>query len=170
MKKLIFVFALLTGLSFNQTQAQNADAKITYTKVVDASADDVWTILREMDDIDKYSSGIAKVVWTGHKGEGAERVCYPPKGQEGYFKESIMAFDDANRTYSYAVVEGIPAIGMVNTFKVVDLGYQKSMIVWSSTFDEFMQNPQMTEEQFMGFINMSLKEMVDNVIMAAKKI
>ena len=44
------------------------------------------------------------------------------------------------------------------------------MIVWSSKVDELMQNPQMTEEQFMGFINMSLKEMVDNVIMAAKKV
>ncbi len=170
MKNLIFVFALLMGLSFNQTQAQSADAKITYTKVIDASADDVWTILREMDDVDKYSSGIAKVEWTGHKGEGGERVCYPPKGQEGYFKEKIVAFDDVNRTFSYSVVEGIPVKGMVNTFKVVDLGYQKSMILWNSTFDEFMKNPQMTEEQFMGFINMSLEEMVGNVTIAAKKV
>jgi len=140
MKILFPLFALLLGLSFNQAQAQSADAKITFTKVVDASADDVWAILREMDDIDKYSSGISKIVWTGNKGEGGERVCYPPKGQEGFFKETIVAFDDVNRTYSYSVVEGIPVKGMVNTYRVVDLGYQKSMIVWSSTFDEFMQN------------------------------
>ena len=169
MKKLIIVFALFLGWSVNQTQAQSADANITFTKVIDASADQVWSILREMDDIDEYSSAISKVVWTGQKGKGGERVCYPPKGQQGYFKENIVAFDDANRTYSYAVVEGIPAKGMVNTFKVLDLGYQKSMIVWSSNFDEFMKNPQMTEEQFMGFLNNSLKEMVDNVIVAAKK-
>lgn len=169
MKKLIFAFALLFGLSINQAQAQTADAKITWSKVVDASADDVWVLLREMDDVDKYSSGIARVVWTGNKGKGGERVCYPPKGQEGHFKEKIVAFDDNGRTFSYAVVEGIPVRGMENTFKVVDLGYKKSMVVWSSTFEEFMKNPQMTEEQFMGFIQMSLEEMVGNVAMTAKK-
>lgn len=170
MKKLIFVFALLLGLSFNQTQAQTADANITWSKVVDVSADNVWTLLRKMDDVNKYSSGIARVVWTGTKGKGGERVCYPPKGQEGYFKEKIVAFDDNSRTFSYAVVEGVPIKGMVNTFKVVDLGYKKSMIVWSSNFEEFMKNPQMTEEQFMGFIKMSLEEMVGNITMTAKKI
>ena len=170
MKKLIFVFALLLGWSLNQTQAQNADAKVTWSKVVDISADNVWTVLRKMDDIDKYSSGISRVVWTGQKGKGGERVCYPPKGQEGYFKEKIVAFDDNGRTFSYAVVEGVPIKGMVNTFKVVDLGYKKSMIVWSSNFEEFMKNPQMTEEQFMGFIKMSLEEMVGNITMAAKKV
>ena len=41
MKKLIFVFALLLGLSVNQTQAQTADANITWSKVLDASADNV---------------------------------------------------------------------------------------------------------------------------------
>ena len=123
-----------------------------------------------MDDIDKYSSGISRVVWTGKKGTGGERVCYPPKGREGYFKEKIVAFDDNGRTFSYAVVEGVPIKGMVNTFKVLDLGYKKSMIVWSSNFEEFMENPQMTEEQFMGFIKMSLEEMVGNITMAAKKV
>ena len=170
MKKFIFVFALLLGLSVHQTQAQNADANITWSKVLDTSADNVWMLLRKMDDIDKYSSGISRVVWTGKKGKGGERVCYPPKGQEGYFKEKIVAFDDNGRTFSYAVVEGVPIKGMVNTFKVVDLGYKKSMIVWSSNFEEFMENPQMTEEQFMGFIKMSLEEMVGNITMAAKKV
>ena len=91
MKNLIFVFTLLLGLSVNQTQAQNADANVTWSKVLDASAGNVWTVLRKMDDIDKYSSGISRVVWTGKKGKGGERVCYPPKGQEGYFKEKIVA-------------------------------------------------------------------------------
>lgn len=170
MKNLIFVFALLLGLSVNQIQAQTTDANITWSKVLDASADNVWTLLREMDDIDKYSSGISRVVWTGKKGKGGERVCYPPKGQEGYFKEKIVDFDDNGRTFSYAVVEGVPIKGMVNTFKIVDLGYKKSMIVWSSNFEEFMKNPQMTEEQFTGFIKMSLEEMVGKITMAAKKV
>jgi len=120
-----------------------------------------------MDDIDKYSSAIAKVEWTGDHGVGGQRVCTAPDGQ-GYFKEGIVAFDDNGRTYTYALLEGVPAKGMVNSFKVVDLGYQKWMIVWTSTFEEFLKNPQMTQEQFMGFINQTLNELLDNVIKAAK--
>ena len=158
------------GLSFTPKTivAQNSDANFTVSKIVDASADDVWSVLRKMDDIDKYSSAIAKVTWTGNKGVGGQRVCTAPKGQ-GFFKESIVKFDDTNRTYSYAVMEGVPTKGMVNSFKVVDLGYQKSMIVWTSSYDEFMTNPQMTEEQFAGFINQSINEMIGNVIVTAKK-
>lgn len=147
--------------------AQSSDAKFTQTQVVDASADDVWGLLRQMDDIDKYSSAVASVKWSGDHGVGGQRVCVAAQG-EGYFKESIVAFDDNARTYSYALVEGVPVKGMVNTFKVVDLGYKKSMIVWTSNYDAFMNNPQMTEEQFAGFIKMSSAEMVNNVALAAK--
>ncbi len=163
--KTILATAILL-LSFNLA-AQNSDADKTITRVIDASADEVWGILRQMDDIDKYSSAIAKVDWKGEKGVGGERVCTAPEGQ-GYFKESIVTFDDAARTYSYAVVEGVPFKGMVNSFKVVDLGYQKSMIVWTSNYEAFMKNPQMTEDQFLGFIDQTIGELITNVVAAAK--
>lgn len=158
---------LLTGLSFNPMSAQNAEAKKTYTKVLNASADNVWTVIRKMDQVHKYSSGIARLEWKGNMGVGGSRTCYAPDGK-GYFKENIVTYDDSNRTFSYAVVEGVPFKGMVNTWKVVDLGYMKSMIIWTSSYDEFMENPQMTKEQFMGFIDMSLNEFVGNVLTEAQ--
>ncbi|WP_020566794.1 SRPBCC family protein [Neolewinella persica] len=163
--KSIMATAILL-ISFS-VSAQSSDAKFTHTQVVDASADKVWTVLRQMDDIDKYSSAIAKVEWTGDKGVGGARVCTAPEGQ-GFYKESIVAFDDNARTYSYALIEGVPVKGMVNSFKVIDLGYQKSMVVWTSNYEAFMKNPQMTEEQFGSFIKMSIGEMVANVAKAAK--
>ncbi len=153
---------------FTQISAQNADAKITLTKIVETSADDVWAELRKLDNIDKISSFVGKVEFTGPKGIGGSRVCIAPDGQ-GKFKENIIAFDDAARSYSYAVVEGVPATGMVNNFKVVDLGYQKSMIVWTGNYDAFVENPQMTEEQFSGFLNQACSEMMANVALAATK-
>ncbi|GMN06458.1 hypothetical protein MTsPCn5_18470 [Croceitalea sp. MTPC5] len=169
MKRLKNVMVIAIALfGFNQMNAQNPDAKITNTLVVEASADDVWEVLRELDNIDELSSLVSKVQYTGDKAAGGTRVCTSPDGQ-GKFKESILAFDDAGRTYTYAVVEGIPASGVVNNFKVVDLGYKKSMIVWTSTYEKFMKNPQMNEEQFNGFLNMASKEMMGNVAKMASK-
>ena len=167
--RILSLTLLLTGFGLvSKSFAQTAKADITHTRIVDASADEVWGLLRKMDDIDKYSSAIARVNWKGAKGVGGERVCYPPQG-EGHFKESVVRFDDQNRSYSYAVVEGIPAKGMVNTFKVVDLGYQRSMIVWTSKYDAFMKNPQMNKAQFLGFINQSVGEMLDRLAQTAEK-
>ncbi|MEL7124062.1 MAG: SRPBCC family protein [Bacteroidota bacterium] len=164
-RNVFVVAALLFSASF--LSAQTTDANVTITKVVETSADNVWTVLRKMDDIQNYSSLIAKVKWTGDHGVGGERVCYPPKEGQGYFKERIVDFSDEQRTYSYALIEGVPAKGMVNNFKVVDLGYNKSMIVWTSKYEQFMENPQMDETQFLGFLNQSVKEMIDNVATAS---
>lgn len=147
--------------------AQTADADFTFTRVVDASSDDVWGVLRDLDNIDELSKFVARVEYTGENGVGGTRVCYAPEG-DGFYKESIVGFDDAGRSYRYAVTEGVPASGMVNGFKVVDLGYRKSMIVWTSSYDAFVDNPRMTEEQFRGFIESAIADMLDNVVAKAK--
>ncbi|MEK6154725.1 SRPBCC family protein [Flavobacteriaceae bacterium 3-367] len=164
----MIALAAFVAFGFTQMNAQNADAKITKTKIVEASADKVWNELRKLDNIDEISSFVGKVEFTGPKGAGGSRVCTAPDGK-GKFKENILAFDDATRSYTYAVVEGVPAAGMVSNFKVVDLGYNKSMIVWTSTYEKFMQNPQMTEEQFNGFLNQASGEMMNNVAIMASK-
>ena len=58
---------------------------------------------------------------------------------------------------------------MVSNFKVVHLGYKKSMIVWTSTYDKFIENPQMNEEQLNGFLNMVSNEMIANLAKMASK-
>jgi len=130
------------------------------------SADKVWEQIRKMDNIDELSSFVSKVQWKGPKGIGGERVCTSADGK-GHFKEKITGFDDKTRTYSYQVVEGVPAKNMNNMIKIVDLGYNKSMIVWTSNY-EFIENPNMTKEQFDGFITTARIEMVENITMLVK--
>ncbi len=156
---LVAFFAL--GLTANKALAQNPNAKLTYTKVVDKSADKVWKVVRNID-FAKYTKTISNVKVTGEAAAGASRVCTAPDGQ-GQFKGSILSYDDLNRTYTYAVVEGVPVKGLVNNFKVVDLGYNKSMIVWWSNYEAFMKNPQMTEAQFTAFMEASIDEIVTNM-------
>ncbi|NER82981.1 MAG: SRPBCC family protein [Leptolyngbya sp. SIO1D8] len=169
-KSIFTVVLVIIGVGFQPANAQEPDAKITVTKVINVSSDQVWTILRKMDDIQKYSSYVDKVIWTGDHGIGGSRKCLPPEGHEGYYVEQIVDFNDSERTYSYAVVEGVPVKGMVNSFKVVDLGYKKSMIVWTSTYEQFMENPQMDEVQFKGFLTQASNEMITKVSAAAGNI
>ncbi len=143
-------------------KSQELKDGITNTIFINANADDVWSLLREMDNIDEYSSAVDKVEWNGDKGVGGQRICTSSDGKN-QFKESIVAFNDQQRTYSYAVTEGIPAKNMVNTFKVVNMGYHRSAIVWTSNYDMFIENPQMDENQFLAFVNQSSKEMIANI-------
>lgn len=156
---------LLVFVSANLS-AQQTDAAITITKVVEGSADDVWAVLRQLDNIDDLTQVVSSVEFTGNYGAGGTRICHTADGQ-GYFKESILSLNDRERTYTYALLEGAPIQGMINNFKVVDLGFKKSMIVWTSNYDSFLANPQMTEEQFLGFINQTASEMIENVALAA---
>ena len=95
---LLLVAVMVTGIS--TTYAQDAGAKKTYTKVVDASADHVWTVLRKMDQIDKYTQNVARVEWSGNMGVGGTRKCFAPEGQ-GYFKENIALSNCKNLASSF---------------------------------------------------------------------
>lgn len=160
--KLVIAVLILSTFSTVSTFAQSQSPEITIVQSVDLSADAVWTELRKLDNIAELSSMVEKVKYTGNKGVGGERVCTAPDGK-GQFKESIVSFSDGERTYSYAVTEGIPATNMINNFKVVDLGYNKSMIVWTSSF-KFIENPNMNEEQFRNFLNGAATEMIANTV------
>ena len=165
--KSIAAMLIISALSTVGATAQSTSPDITVTKHVDQSADAVWAQLRSLDNIDELSSFVAKVDYKGNKGVGGERVCTAPDGQ-GQFRESITKFSDAERSYSYAVVEGVPAKNMVNSFKVVDLGYNKSLVVWTSNYT-FMENPNMTLDQFKGFLTGASTEMIDNAVKFAAK-
>ena len=162
MRTTILTLLLAVGATLALT-AQN----ITQTRIVDASADEVWEVLRDLDNIAELSSYVARVEYTGANGAGGSRVCHAPDGN-GKFRENIVEFSDETRSYRYAVVEGVPAQGLVNAFRVIDLGYNKSMIVWTSGYEAFVENPQMTEEQFAGFLTQASDEMIDNVVKLAK--
>lgn len=159
MKKTILIIYLIAfGSNIINAQTMETTPKVQYSKIVNKSADDLWETVRQLDQIHKYSSSIAKVDWTGNMGVGGERVCHTPDGK-GYFKEKIVAYDESSRSFSYSLLEGAPVMGMTNTMRVIDLGYGKSIMVWWSNYDKFMENPQMTEEQFQAFMLSSLEEM-----------
>jgi len=152
----LFAITLFTA----NVNAQNSNPDLSYTLEVNTSADKVWEEIRKMDNIDKVSSYVAKLSWKGNKGVGGERKCIAPDGK-GYYVEKIQQFDDAQRFYQWQVIEGVPAKNVKNSFKVVDLGYNKSMIIFRSNF-EFMENPNMTEGQFKAFLSSASAEIANS--------
>ena len=166
MKNLIKTITIALSLFVSTSiTAQNKKADLSYVSTVELSADKVWEQIRVMDNIDKISSIVGKVEWTGPKGVGGVRVCTTPDGK-GKFKEKIIKFNDKQRSYTWQVVEGVPA-KVTNSFRVVDLGLNTSMIVWTSNY-QFIENPNMTEIQFRGFLEGAVTEMVDNLVDLAK--
>jgi hypothetical protein len=164
--KSFIVIILLTFSSQSMTSQMKAP-DITYSVEANVSADKLWEQIRIMDNIDLVSSYVAKVTWKGPKGVGGERKCVAPDGK-GYYVEKVKSFNDDQRTYQWQVTEGVPAKNVFNSFKVVDLGYNKSMIIFRSNF-EFMENPNMTKPQFEAFFNAASKEIVGNYIKLAQK-
>lgn len=156
-----------TGLSTTAQAQTTEQALITTSITADVSADKVWMVLRQLDNIPALTSTVGSITWKGPKGVGGERRCETPDGS-GYFIEKILAFDDVARSYQWHVAEGVPAKNVINSFRVVDLGYNKSMIVFRSNF-EFMENPNMTEAQFTAFLQGASKEMAGNVVALARK-
>ena len=156
-KKSIIIIALIFA-GFAQGKAQKSDAIMTKTKVINASADEVWERLRQLDKIEELTPDYIGDSWViGNIGVGATRSCTAPgqtrkTAENPAFTETVLAYDDEKRFYSYAV-SGVPAKNMVNSFKVVDLGYKKCMVVWSSGGWTFVENPQMDQAQFMGFLD-----------------
>ena len=161
--KNLFLATLALLLSLNLATAQSmGEPKVQFSKIINKSADKFWETVRQVDKIDKYSSNVARVEWTGNIGKGGQRVCYTPDGK-GYFKEKIVAYNESARSFSYFLLEGAPVKGMVNTIQVVDLGYGKCVFVFWSHYDKFINNPQMTQEQFHAFMNSSLEEMTEKM-------
>ena len=163
-KKTILIAALIFG-GFTTTKAQTADAIMTKTQIINASADEVWGRLRKLDKVEELTPDFIGDSWvTGPIGVGAKRSCSAPgqtrkTAENPAFTETVLIYDDEKRFYSYSV-SGVPAKNMVNSFKVVDLGYKKCMVVWSSGGWTFMENPQMNKEQFVGFLDTVSNQMM----------
>lgn len=156
---LLFISMVSTVLNAN---AQQADALLSKSVILDVSADEVWETLRQLDKFGELFPNFIAEVWIDDYQKpqvGLERKCTAPGQAKGTvsYKETIIAFDDEKRFYAYAV-SGVPAKDMVNMFKVVDLGYKKSMVLWNSTGWTFVENPQMSKDQFMGFMGAALDE------------
>ncbi|HPM32453.1 MAG TPA: haloalkane dehalogenase [Chryseolinea sp.] len=124
--------------SFYQTTLNKTNMKqVSITKSVNASAEEVWNILRTGTDLDKWIPFISTCKLEG-KGVGAKRVCTTADGK--VLKETILLVDEGNRIFKYRIDEQdvLPTKNYVGTVSVKD-SMGKTEVMWVADFEMTME-------------------------------
>ncbi len=107
-------------------------AKVRVEKEIAGDAGKVWKLMSDFGALASWSPGIDSCELEG-EGVGAVRT-FSMGGL--VLKERLESFDEAARTYSYAIVEGpVPATGYLATVQVGDAGAGRTKILWTSEFE-----------------------------------
>jgi hypothetical protein len=170
MKKYPIYFGLILSFSFfsiHNTAAQKKVQKFTISKVIRASADQVWAIVGE--DYGAIANSHPKIIRSNYVngslkgGEGAERVCFFNEKGTKFVKEKQLNYDPEkysfkntiyqtgkfplNEEYSYAM------------YKVEPIDAQHSRFIFEMQYR--------TKPAFMGsFTKGSFKKMIRNYAIA----
>jgi hypothetical protein len=78
--------------------------------------------------------------------------------------ERLVAFDDAARSYSYAILKApFPVKDYLSTLKVVDSGDNKSRVEWSGRFTPTTVSDEEASKLFQGIYEDGLKALVQGL-------
>lgn len=138
MKQMIVLMILLNPFSTVMSQTDKKYKEITIvqtSEVIQVSADSLWKIAREFQEVAVWSSNIKHATGDGEpEFKGAtcsERTCHV-EGIGGYNKvvEKLILFSDANRELAYEMIEGAPGFVIFarNHWTVSEAGPNQSVI------------------------------------------
>ncbi|MFZ6014119.1 MAG: SRPBCC family protein [Bacteroidota bacterium] len=107
--------------------------QVSVTQQVDASAEQIWNILRTGTDLDKWIPIIATCKLEG-SGAGAKRTCTTSDGK--VLKETILLVDESNRIFKYRIDEQdmMPLKNYIGTVTVLERNGHTD-VNWSTEFD-----------------------------------
>ncbi len=108
--------------------------KVLVTEEVQASAADVWDLVRGFGDILKWSGGAIESVSVEGDGIGAVRTISIAGGAQ--LQEKLEAHDDAERMFSYSFVGKLllPLDDYYATMSIIETGANQCRVEWGSTF------------------------------------
>jgi hypothetical protein len=108
-------------------------SNVSMKTTLNASADAVWTTVRDFGGVRKFVASLARCRVEG-SGVGATRTVGFEGG--GDIVERLESLDDAKRTLTYSIVKGeLPFENYLSTMAVRDLGRGRCELAWSSTFE-----------------------------------
>lgn len=101
----------------------------------DAPADKVWALFRDFGGVGKWAGAMVKSCTCEGEGVGAVRTLALAQGNP--LRERLVQFDDADRSFSYAIVgaSDLPVEYYVGSVKLRPEGAARCTIDWIGTFD-----------------------------------
>ena len=125
------------ALASASSLALAAAPQLKVSKSVDiaASADTVWSKVKNFDAINTWHPAFAKdqIISGKNNVVGAERLL--TMGDGGTIKEKLLGFDDKGRSFKYEILEGVlPVSDYKSTITVKSTGKNTSTATWSATF------------------------------------
>ncbi|MBA4286808.1 MAG: SRPBCC family protein [Xanthomonadaceae bacterium] len=104
---------------------------------ITATADAVWAKAKDFNNLNGWHPAVAKteIVEGSNNTVGAVRLLTLAGDTPATVKEKLTAFDDAGKSYSYEIIEGVlPVTAYSSTITVAADGADKATVTWSSTF------------------------------------
>ena len=117
--------------------AEAALLNVSQSVSINAAADAVWAKSRDFNNLNGWHPAVAKleIVEGSNNVVGVVRVLTLAGDTPATIKEKLTAFDDAGKTYTYEIVEGVlPVNSYSSTFVVAADGADKSTVTWSGSF------------------------------------
>lgn len=110
-------------------------AKVHVRDSFDAPADEVWALFRDFGGVGKWAGAMVKSCTVEGEGVGAVRTLALAQGKP--LRERLVQFDDADRSFSYAIVgaSDLPVDYYVGSVKIRSEGASRSTIDWIGTFE-----------------------------------
>ena len=101
----------------------------------DALADAVWRFFQDFGGISKWAGSMIKSCTLEGEGVGAVRTLTLAQGNP--LRERLVQFDDADRSFSYAIIgpRDLPVDDYVGSVKLRANGAKSTTIDWIGTFD-----------------------------------
>lgn len=101
----------------------------------DASADEVWGLFRDFGGLGKWAGAMVKSCTLEGEGIGSVRTLALAQGNP--LRERLVQFDDADRSFSYAIVgaSDLPVDYYVGSVKIRPDGASRATIDWIGTFE-----------------------------------
>ena len=127
-------FATLAAVSVAAFAAASV-LKVSKEVSINASADKVWTQVKNFDGLGTWHPAVAKdeIVAGKNNVVGAERLLTLKDG--GTIKEKLLAYDAKGHSFKYAILEGVlPVSDYTSTVSVKSAGKDKSTVTWSGWF------------------------------------
>jgi mxaD protein len=126
----------LTGCATGGDTAGNVATTLHVEEkvMINAPADKVWAKVNNFGDLGAWHPAVASTeIIEGNNNEvGVTRLLTLQDG--GKITEKLIAYDDAAKTYSYVIIEGVlPVSGYASTIQVIPTG-SGSEVVWAGNF------------------------------------